>query len=335
MRKETGQRVETAELRAALERVLERRVLRLRRRRSAYASSYVIENLDVETARGKKLRLIWKDLSPGSLESSRHVRPRFLCDPRREILTHQNILTGARLGTPVYAGAEMSAEAARYWLFLERVDGLLLWQSGALEHWDDAARWLAGLHGKFSGARGLARAEHLLRHDAKFFEVWLGRAEQFLAGKPGGLPKEKARQFARLAGRYGRVVERLTGLPLTLVHGEFYPSNVILRRGAARGRQICPVDWEVAGIGPGLADLAALASGEWEEREKRRFVAAYREALGARESLAELVEAVEFCQLHLAVQLLGWAADWTPPGPHSRNWLETALKMGKKLGVTA
>ena len=45
------------------------------------------------------------------------------------------------------------------------------------------------------------------------------------------------------------------------------------------------------------------------------------------------MEAVELCQLHLSVQMLGWAEDWTPPEQHAQNWLSTALRLADKLGV--
>lgn len=327
-------RIHTDELRAALEDVLARRVKSLHRRLSNYSSSYTIENLDVELARGQRLRLVLKDLSPASLlDTAQKIRPRFLYNPQREISTYQKVLNRARLGTAFCHGAMNAPVLERHWLFLERVDGLLLWQAGNLEKWDDAARWLAMLHRKFPGARGLSRARQLLRYDEQFFAVWLTRADEFLGLQRGHQSPAARRRFARLASRYDRVVKRLTSLPVAFIHGEFYPSNVILRHGANGVRQVCPVDWEVAGIGPGLLDLAALTAGAWNDAEKRRFLAAYRESAPTRDSLDDLVEGVEFCQLHLAMQLLGWATDWSPPEKHAQNWLATALRLADKLGL--
>ena len=45
-------------------------------------------------------------------------------------------------------------------------------------------------------------------------------------------------------------MDRLVRLPRTLIHGELYPSNVIVGRGHHRER-VCPVDWEMAALGPG------------------------------------------------------------------------------------
>ena len=60
--------------------------------------------------------------------------------------------------------------------------------------------------------------------------------------------------------------ERLLALPVGFIHGELYPSNVLV--GERTGR-ICAVDWEMAGIGPLLLDLAALTSGAWTQRAQR------------------------------------------------------------------
>ena len=50
------------------------------------------------------------------------------------------------------------------------------------------------------------------------------------------------------------------------------PSNVLVEVPTGR---VCPVDWEMAGIGPLLLDLAALTSASWSPRERREIAAAY------------------------------------------------------------
>jgi thiamine kinase-like enzyme len=334
------------ELRAALEQVLSqhstapRRIKQLRRRRSVYSSSHTIENLEVELESEMRLRIVFKDLSADSLlATARKVRPHFLCDPRREIETYRKILQPQRLGTPRFYGAIDSPRENRFWLFLERVTGPLLWQMGALETWEEAARWLARLHNRFYGVQNPkkgGRFAHLLRYDEAFFRLWPGRAEEFLRRKPSANCAKERRQFARLADRYDRVVKRLLELPTTFIHGELYPSNVIVH-SRKQGWGICPIDWEMAGLAPGLIDLAALTSGDWREDQKRKMVAAYREACepirSCSPSLADLMEAVSWCQLHLAVQFLGWAAEWSPPEPQAQNWLREALQLAERLGL--
>ena len=338
--------VEREELRVALERALtqhfgtRRSVKRLCRRVSAYSSSCAIENLEVELDRGQKLRLVFKNLSPASvLAGAKQVRPDFLYEPLREIATYENILPPQRLGTAICYGSVNSAEPERYWLFLERVTGPLLWQLGRLESWEQAARWLARLHSAFDFAKLPGRNEHfahLVRHDKEFYHVWLSRAEEVLRHRHARTSPATCRNFRRLAGRYDRLVARLMHLPQTFIHGEFYPSNILV--GSAKGRQrICPVDWELAGIASGLIDLAALTAGGWTSEERARMIAAYRHALEPGKnwppSLPELVEAVECCQLHWCVQWLGWAPDWSPPEPHARNWLREAFRLADKLGL--
>jgi len=36
---------------------------------------------------------------------------------------------------------------------------------------------------------------------------------------------------------------------------------------------------------------------------------------------------------HLALQWLGWSADWTPPPEHARDWLVEALAAAERLGL--
>jgi thiamine kinase-like enzyme len=355
--------VERGELAAALEQVLtrhfgaRRRLRWLRRRLSVYSSSCTIENLEVELDSGQKLRLIFKDLSPTTLlAGAQQVRPDFLYQPQREITTYEAVLRDRGLGTATCYGSVHAAATERHWLFLERVTGPMLWQVGRLEAWEQAGRWLARLHSEFANA-GVSskctdypyrhstqegdrippngkRFAHLLQHDEAFFRIWVDRAEAFLRHRHTKTSVKTRRKFRHLADRYDRLVGRLMELPRTLVHGEFYPSNIIVGR-TENGHRICPVDWELAGIAPSLIDLAALTAGNWAADEQERMIAAYRDALEPTNHwpppLPELIEAVECCRLHWAVRWLGWASDWSPPEQHARNWLREALYLSEKL----
>lgn len=339
-------RIHLEELNAALDQVLQehfgarRRIKRWRRRLSVYSSSYTIENLELELDRGGPLRLVLKDLSPASLLSTaQRVRPHFLYDPLREIETYRVTLDPKRHGTPVCYGAVVSNELERYWLFLERVSGPLLWQKGRIESWQRAARWLATLHEGFDttiDSHDAGRLMHLMRYDGRFFGLWLTRAEEFLRHKNHMGSPVTWRRFGRLADAYDRVIDVLGNLPTTFIHGEFYPSNVILRE-SGNGCPICPVDWELAAVAPGLIDLAALTSGDWSQEHRLAMVSAYRETLSPSKDwpppMTELTELLDFCRLHISIQLLGWASEWSPPKRHAQNWFREALRLADKLGL--
>jgi aminoglycoside phosphotransferase (APT) family kinase protein len=135
---------------------------------------------------------------------------------------------------------------------------------------------------------------------------------------------------------YDETIAPLAALPRTFVHGELYPSNVLVVRDQPRLR-VCPVDWEMAAIGPGLIDLAALVGG-WDPPEQRRLVAAYLSGLPRDDSGSPGSETLSAdlarCRLHLALQWLGWSADWRPPPEHAHDWLGEALGLAKELGLS-
>jgi hypothetical protein len=131
-------------------------------------------------------------------------------------------------------------------------------------------------------------------------------------------------------------VERLLDLPVTLIHGEFYASNVLVQQ-TPMALRVCPVDWEMAAVAPGLMDLAALTAGQWAGTERTALALAYHDAL-AREGLpsppiADFLTALDFCRLHVAVQWLGWSPDWLPPAEHRQDWLGEALRLAQRLGL--
>ena len=99
-------------------------------------------------------------------------------------------------------------------MMLEKVRGVELWQVGEIDRWIDVAAWLARLHGHFSAHP--PSAEGLIRYDRSFFQIWPTRAQR------------KHPTLVGILAKYEHVVEILCAQPLSLMHGEFYASNVML-----------------------------------------------------------------------------------------------------------
>jgi hypothetical protein len=302
-----------------------------------------LEELDVRLGSGETLHLIFKDLSESALaESARSAKPRFLRDPCRELCVYRTVLADGRLGTAVCYGAVSDRQLGRYWLFLERVPGQELYQVGEFEIWQQVARWLARMH---SRAVNPGCMQHLLRYDADYYRMWLHRAQVFTEATLG-TGAAATSGLRRLAAGYERIVEHLASLPLTLIHGEFYASNVLIVRPAAGSDgqvRVCPIDWEMAAIGPGLVDLAALTAGRWSDEERNALAEAYYAALPSRQTGGRqlvwppaweaFLFALNCCRLHLALQWLGWARGWSPPPEHAHDWLSDALNLAEHLEI--
>jgi aminoglycoside phosphotransferase (APT) family kinase protein len=325
--------VSTCELEKALRTGLvgDRERIEVRERRPmAYRSTFPLEELRVLRGDADEEWLVWKDLSRrGPTDPVWRVKAGFLHDPTREIAVYRDVLDPSGMSVPRYRGAFVDADCGRNWLFLERIRGEPLWQRDEVAVWRAAARWLARLHSSFAGGTtGISR--RLLRYDPHYFRLWLARARRFVRW-PESLAAGH-RDFDWLAARTLDALEWLSTQPATLVHGEFYPSNVMVETPSGRPR-IRPVDWEMAGLGPGLLDLAALTSGAWSSTDREALTRAYREALPVemRPSAATLRRGVERCRLLLAVQWLGWSQDWTPPTHHAQDWLAVAVQLAADL----
>lgn len=306
-----------SDLRYELEHILGSRVERLERRPHAYRASFGLEALRLMLADGRDLRLVRKNLSHRSLDANaRWAKPSHLHNPLREIEVYDRVLAGHELGTPAYYGAVVDSARDRYWLFLEDVPGVSLWQIGEPTTWLAVARWLAQLHQRVA-PDGLS----LLRYDGDLLR-------RFVAQAAARLPR---RSRLQLASANERLSDAFEGMATGLVHGDFYPSNVLVdvRDGTTR---VCALDWEAAGVGPPLLDLASLVAG-WPESDVVTFANAYRGALAEPPCEEAFRRALDFCRLYIAVRWAGWSQRWTPPAEHAHDWSATALRLAETLAI--
>lgn len=322
-------------LRSVLEKIVDqeatgRSIQQIRKTESAYASSARLTEIQLDLSDGSTLQLIHKESGAGArLDSAPRDLPRFLHDPEREILVYQRLLAAENLDTALLHASVVQPRQGRYWMFFERLPGTHLRWAVDPAAWDRSAAWLARAHTVLH-PQAADSAAWLPVHDANYYRRWLRRARAITE------PRDQARRIrlAWLARHYGGPVDLLSSLPRTVIHGEFYPSNILVDESRSAGR-IGVVDWEMAAVGPAIIDLAALTGGQLPVARREAILAAYR-ATAPPDSVvtsdATSAEALACARLHFAIQWLGWAPDWAPPAEQRHDWLAEAVELGETMG---
>jgi aminoglycoside phosphotransferase (APT) family kinase protein len=128
-----------------------------------------------------------------------------------------------------------------------------------------AARWIGEFHAANEGRAGDASLAFLTDYHAQWYREWPRRAVRSARLLRLDLPWLRG-----VARRLEDEIATLAALPRTVIHGEYYPHNVMFQSGTVR-----PVDWETAALGAGEIDLAALTEG-WGPAATREFEEEYK-----------------------------------------------------------
>lgn len=275
------------------------------------ASSCALYRLALTTVNGRLPAAVFKDLSP----RARHRCPPLLLDPQREIDAYHVLREHPHVVAPRLLGSHADPAQGRYWIVLEEVDGVPLWQAEDPGAWPAAAAWLSSLH----RVRPAGRASWLV-YDRAYYSSWMDRA----------LRLAPSAELEGLRATYRWAIERLERAPRSFIHGDFYPSNVLACNGSER---VCVVDFELAGLGPVAIDLAALLTG-LRRSEADALLDAYADAaMRPLDSRLELDELLLCARLHLAIRWLGWLPDWEAPPHQSFDWVGEAHSAAAALGM--
>ena len=112
----------------------------------------------------------------------------------------------------------------------------------------------------------------------------------------------------------------LLRLPQTVIHGEYYPHNILFKAG-----RVHPVDWETAAIAPGEIDLATLGDG-WSHEVNRQLQAQYERARWPKGAPAGFQRNLELARIYMHLRWLGDRPDWTSCEVHRWGKLHAASK---------
>ena len=163
---------------------------------------------------------------------------------------------------PVPMPALIAASASGDWLLMTAESESRPPESWTEEDFVQAVDSLVALHDRFWHLEeDLEAFPWLARPLQADFSVHVAAAAQAIgriveSGRPEALAGSpwRMRLLAQLTTQADRVAQPLLQAPATLMHGDYWPGNIVL---LADGRQVV-YDWQMAGVGPGVIDLLTL-----------------------------------------------------------------------------
>jgi len=293
-----------------------------RKRRRDWRGTRLFEKLTVRGNSGKPLVLFLK-------HRRSHPDPDLpLVPPDREARVYRDLLQGAPLGAAKFYGSD-SGEGSSL-LLLEYLEGEKLKKIFEKETWRGVVKWLARLHQHFSTRQDQVQA-CVPRYDADFYWQWAHRAAEtvFAVSARAGSGME------RVLSRYDEVAGLLGGAPATLVHGEFYCTNIMVSADPQRLR-ISAFDWETAALGCGALDLTYLfrqRCGIEEAGLIQAYLEGWREAGGRALSAVDLEAQISAARTHELMCRLWSRMNYRELPPLKiKKYAEKALACLERLG---
>lgn len=205
------------------------------------------------------------------------------------------ILAPSKCSAPLFFGKHRDRQSGDTWLFIEALDGKSIANTHRLDSrvvLPEAAAWIGRFHADFA-----SRAQELpniTRYDARYYRGFVDRVIEFSKDSSGRYP-----WLTAVCERADEFIAQLLAAPRTMIHGEFYPGNILYEKG-----RICPVDWESAAIAAGELDLAALTEG-WSPQLITECEQAYTRSRWSNGSPTEFRRTLAAARFYWAFRWLG------------------------------
>jgi hypothetical protein len=320
------------DLTVGLTSVLRSQVAILDRQPNIYTATFPSEIVRCQLGDGRELRLSCKYGTDHGTPLSAITRHKG--GVPYEAAVYRHVLRTSRATTPTFYGAYSDVNTGHTWLILEYLDNSarlqFTWEPSAAMAL--AARWIGRFHNVTEERLSRASMRFLTRYDTEYYLGW-ARCTSLVAGHL----RQRFPWLTTLCGRFEDVVALLLASPPTVIHGEYYPSNVLFRGGT-----VYPVDWESAAVAAGEIDLAALTE-DWDPDIVRQCELEYQRVRWPNGPPADFER--RLCCARLYLQLRWLCDDFTKKGTGSERpeWsheakdplyrLEQLRSLGERLGL--
>ncbi len=293
----------------------------LAREPNPHASTYPSEILTCQFAGGREVRMLCKYAAERTQWAYGHRG-----GVAYEAEVYRQVLGPLAVSAPRFYGLQEDPLSGETWFFLEFMDNSVqvrYSQDRALDRqlMYAAARWLGAFHRVNQSRIPPASLPFLHRHDAEYYLGWAERTSQL-----AGPLHQRFPWLSSLCERFETVVDGLLEPPAIIIHGEYYPDNILFREGI-----IYPVDWESTAIGIGEIDFASLTE-NWPAKVIERCQSEYLQARWPEEVPAGFARRVDLSSLYWRFRWLGERAEWTLE-EKSRWRFDHLREIGERLGL--
>jgi hypothetical protein len=287
----------TASLRAALSShgLVSARITVLDRRPMPCASSSPSEVVTCRVNGGEPLRLYCKYSARHGNTAHGHRGDRVY-----EAMVYQDVLQPLQMFTPAFYGAYPNPICNEVLLLLEDLSPCSrMNQSSEPKAMHLAAQWIGRFHAVNQERLGeIGPTVH--RYDTNYYQGWAERTVELSAPLHQRYP-----WLQLLCDNYMKLIELLLAAPQTVIHGEYYPDNILVRDGT-----VCPVDWESAAVAAGEIDLASLTDG-WPRGLARAYEHEYRRTRWPKGGTQGFEKRLDVARMYLQLRWLGDRPEWT------------------------
>ncbi len=181
-----------------------------------------------------------------------------------EAAVYSKVLSPLHTSTPAFYGVYREKRSSQTWLLIEYLKGASRDVSKTNDAVIHAAQWIGRFQALNEKRISNDRLSFLREYDANYYVGWARRTNRLFGSRPTERP-----WLPRLCARFEELVPYLLNARKTVIHGEYYPTNIIYQDGKSR-----PADWQSAAIAVGQIDLAALTQ-NWPKRMVERLAREY------------------------------------------------------------
>ena len=308
-------------LRAGLETVLKDQgsldgeLVILHRQKNTYTSTFPSEIITCRVGGGAEVRLFFKYSADRDNEAYGHRG-----GVRYEAKVYGQLLNSLDISIANLYGSYRSPDGINTWLVLDYLDaGTRMTETIDPKAMAKAARWLGKFHAFCSTRISDPGLSFLNRYSADYYRGWVSRTQKLV--RQAGIDTGWLRA---VSSRIDAVIEVLCDSPPTIIHGEFYPKNILLQHGL-----IYPVDWESTAIGNGMIDLAMLTEG-WSPETTRECMHEYQRSRWPEAAPRDLVKSLLAARIYVQFR---WLGDQRARLPECACYLEALHEHAEEMGL--